>query len=161
MKKTLLFSLLTLMGLTMMASPVDTDKAMQVAKNFMAQYVKNADQLEAMVVYTHPMPKSGQPAMYVVNIGSAFAIVSADDVAHPVLGYSLSRPWPTQAIRQSNTQTLPPQVASYLDDLAAQIEAAAGTRAASLRSSDSVIDSEWQQLTAEFSIFNSQFSIPD
>ncbi len=134
MKKLLSFIVLTLTALSMMAKPVDPDKAMQVAKNFVAQYVKDADQLEAVVVYTHPMPKSGQPAMYVVNLGSAFVIVSADDVAHPVLGYSLSRPWPTQGERskvkgetttpQSGNQTLAPQVAAYLDDLAAQIEAA-------------------------------------
>ena len=61
MKKTLLFMLLTLMGHSMMAKPVEPEKAMQVAKNFVAQYVKGTDKLEATVVYTHKMPKSGQP----------------------------------------------------------------------------------------------------
>lgn len=156
MKKTLLFLLLTLTGLSVMASPVKPQKALLVAKNFMAQYVKGADQMEATVVYTHPMPKSGQPAMYAVNIGNMFVLVSADDIAHPVLGYSLSRPWPVindergmmndeqpsvskHSSFNTHHSTLPPQVASYLDDLATQIEAA----------------------SAEFSTLNSQFSIEE
>ncbi len=134
MKKTLLFLLLTLTGLSVMASPVKPQKALLVAKNFMAQYVKGADQMEATVVYTHPMPKSGQPAMYAVNIGNMFVLVSADDIAHPVLGYSLSRPWPEQ--------TLPSQVSSYLDDLAAQIETAAGQQ----ENPDRETTEEWRQL---------------
>ena len=156
MKKTLLFLLLTMTGLSVMASPVKPQKALLVAKNFMAQYVKGADQMEATVVYTHPMPKSGQPAMYAVNIGNMFVLVSADDIAHPVLGYSLSRPWPVindergmmndeqpsvskHSSFNTHHSTLPPQVASYLDDLATQIEAA----------------------SAEFSTLNSQFSIEE
>ena len=133
MKKSLLFMLLTLMGHSMMAKPVEPEKAMQVAKNFVAQYVKGTDKLEATVVYTHKMPKSGQPAMYVVNLGNMFVIVSADDIAHPVLGYSLSRPWPTSETQTSSSAkeqgkvVLPSQVTSYLNDLAAQIEAASGS----------------------------------
>ena len=94
MKKLLSFIALTLTGLSMMAKPVEPEKAVQVAMNFMAQYVKGADRMEATVVYTHLMPKSGHPAMYAVNIGNMFVLISADDIAHPVLGYSLSRPWP-------------------------------------------------------------------
>ena len=143
---------MTLTGLSMMAKPVEPEKAVQVAKNFMAQYVKGADKMEATVSYTHPMSKSGQPAMYVVNLGSAFVIVSADDVAHPVLGYSTGRAWPTK-------QALPSQVTAYLDDLAAQIEAAT-TKFSTPNSQFSIEETsaEWQQL---LSINSNLFTTPN
>ena len=179
MKKSLLFLMLTLMGLTMMAKPVDPDRAVQIAKNFVAQYVKGADQFTATVVYTHPMQgerskvrgENGErPAMYVVNIGNMFVIVAADDIAHPVLGYSLSRPWPVQTEngkkKNENEErsslitqrsSLPPQVASYLDDLANQIESAVGQQSVP----DRETAAEWQQLLT----FNSQLltttNLPD
>ena len=140
MKKILFFSFAVLMTMMASAKPVDPDRAVQVAKNYMAQYVKGADQMTATVVYTHPMPKSGRPAMYVVNVGNRFVLVSADDIAHPVLGYSLSRPWPTAT--KGEKVSLPSQVSGYLDDLAAQIESAIGQQGAS----DSETATEWNQL---------------
>ncbi|MBP5546518.1 MAG: thiol protease/hemagglutinin PrtT [Bacteroidales bacterium] len=146
MKKSLLLFAMTLMGLTMVAKPVDSDRAVQVARNFVAQYVKGAENLTATVVYTHPMPKSHQPAMYVVNVGNTFVIVSADDIAHPVLGYSLSRPWPTNGNEKGEMRNdnivLPSQVSGYLDDLAAQIESATGQQGAL----DRETAAEWRQL---------------
>ena len=156
--------MLSLMGLTMMAKPVDPDRAVLIARNFIAQYVKGADQMTATVVYTHPMPKSKLPAMYVVNVGNTFVIVSADDIAHPVLGYSLSRPWPVQTengkrANENSTDAnvmLPSQVSGYLDDLAAQIESAAGQQG----TLDRETASEWRQLLS----LNSQLlttNLPD
>ena len=155
MKKLLSFIALTLTGLSMMAKPVEPEKAMQVAKNFMAQYVKGADQLEARVVYTHLMPKSGHPAMYAVNIGNMFVLISADDIAHPVLGYSTGRAWPTK-------QTLPSQVTAYLDDLAGQIEFAS-TEFSTLNShfSNEEIAAEWQQLLSLNSHLLTTTNLPD
>ena len=175
--------LLTLMGHSMMAKPVEPEKAMQVAKNFVAQYVKGTDKLEATVVYTHKMPKIGQPAMYVVNLGNMFVIVSADDIAHPVLGYSLSRPWPTSETQTSSSAkeqgkvVLPSQVTSYLNDLAAQIEAVSGSpyiREASpsnpYNSSPNIgevpegqrgISSEWRQLLSLNSNLLTTTNLPD
>lgn len=171
------------MGHSMMAKPVEPEKAMQVAKNFVAQYVKGTDKLEATVVYTHKMPKSGQPAMYVVNLGNMFVIVSADDIAHPVLGYSLSRPWSTSETQTSSSAkeqgkvVLPSQVTSYLNDLAAQIEAASGSpyiREASpsnpYNSSPNIgevpegqrgISSEWRQLLSLNSNLLTTTNLPD
>ncbi len=179
MKKTLLFLLMTLTGLSMMAKPVEPEKAMQVAKNFIAQYVKGTDKMEATVVYTHTMPKSGQPAMYVVNLGHAFVIISADDVAHPVLGYSTGRAWPVindergmmndeqPSVSKHSTfnthhSTLPPQVASYLDDLATQIEAAS-TEFSTLNShfSNEEIAAEWHQLLSLNSHLLTTTNLPD
>ena len=130
MKKILLSLLLTLMGLSLIANPVDPDKAIQVAKRFAMLQVKITDS-SAAIVYTHTMPNSGSPAIYAVNVGgSAFVLVAADDIAHPVLGYSMSRPWPTgsadgsSAFPRGEQMVLPSQVTAFLDDLASQIEAA-------------------------------------
>ena len=150
MKKLLFLSLAVMITLMASANPVDPDRAVQVAKNYLAQYVKGADQYSATVVYTHSMPKSGQPAMYVVNVGNMFVLVAADDVAHPVLGYSLSRPWPVQneELKIKNEASadagikLPSQVTGYLDDLARQIAAAVQAGIVP----DKEIAAEWQLL---------------
>lgn len=165
MKKSLLILMLTLAGLSVLAKPVEPETAVRVARNFALSQLteKQRAQLgkesfaDAHIVYTHTMPKSDKAAMYVVNLGSAFVIVSADDVAHPVLGYSMSRPWPAK-------QALPSQITSFLDDLASQIAAATTSPAPKDASSGQKdIATEWQQLTAsaKISILNSQLSIPD
>ena len=174
MKKLLSFAVLTLMGLTLMAKPVEPATAVQVARHFALTQL-NAKQrallgdepfADAAVVYTHPMPESGRPAMYVVNLGSAFVIVAADDVAHPVLGYNMGRPWPTasndggksnnRAITQSSNLSLPSQVSGFLDDLANQINAALQQNVAPDRGTAS----EWQQLGGEVPMYSSS-NIPD
>ena len=91
-----------------MAHPVDQRLAVRVAQNFVAQRVKAIDTSAASVVYTHVSPNSGEAAIYAVNVGGAFVLVSADDVAHPVLGYSFSRPWPIAPKRAGSY--LPSQV---------------------------------------------------
>lgn len=173
MKKQIILFVMLFAGLTLMAKPVDPDRAVRVARNFVAQYVKGADQMAAAVVYTHPMQgerskvkgeNGDRPAMYVVNVGNMFVIVAADDIAHPVLGYSLSRPWPVQKengkMKNENEKrssfitqhsSLPPQVAGFLDDLAGQI--AAGVEAGN--APDPETAAEWQQLLT----VNSQLSI--
>ena len=124
-----------------MAHPVDQRQAVRVAQNFVAQRVKAIDTSAASVVYTHVSPKSGEAAIYAVNVGGAFVLVSADDVAHPVLGYSFSRPWPAAPKRAGSY--LPSQVSGYLDDLANQIAAAVQQSVAA----DAEITAEWQELT--------------
>jgi hypothetical protein len=181
MKKLLSILVLTLMGLSLMANPIDPQFAAKVAKNFVAQRVKVAEGLVPQIVYTHPMPKSGLPAMYAVNVGSAFVIVAADDVAHPILGYSLARPWPTtggdgQNATRGNERsssengervaaTLPQQVADFLNDLAAQIEAATqagrlGNGEPSPTTPDPDIATEWQRLLGDTPLY-SPSNIPD
>ncbi len=130
MRRILFFVLMVLLSITMMANPVDPDKAIQVARNHVMSQVK-MDNYNAMLVYTHPMPKTGESAFYVVNVGSsAFVLVAADDIAHPVLGYSMSRLWPTgnadgsSASSRDEQIALPSQITAFLDDLASQIEAA-------------------------------------
>ena len=128
MKRSVLFLVSLLVVTTMVAAPVSQQRAMQVAQQFIpvpdgqAQAPGLREEAQpAGIVYTHPMPKSGRPAFYVVNVGGSFVIVSADDVAHQVLGYNLGKSWPVAA---NGEIQLPPQVKGFFDDLAAQMEAA-------------------------------------
>ena len=140
MKKSLLALLLVLTSLAVLASPVDQSTAVLVARNFALSQLDAARRaalgdkpfLDAHVIYTHTMPASGNAAIYAVDLGTGFVLVSADDVAHPVLGYNLGRTWPKQ--------TLATQVSSFLDDLARQIESAVGN------DPDSETAEEWQEL---------------
>lgn len=112
-----------------MAEPVDSLRALQVAKQFIPQNSSSAKKVPkkgkakeaANIVYTHKMPKSGRDAFYIVNVDDAFVLVSADDIAHQILGYSFDKGFPVNA---DGTVQLPPHIKGFFDDLAAQIEAA-------------------------------------
>lgn len=114
---------------SVLADPVNPELAMQVAKQFIPHSslskkvpAKGGEPQTATIVYTHKMPKSHRAAFYIVNVGDgSFVLVSADDVAHQILGYSFSKNWP---IESDGTVKLPPHIKSFFDDLAAQIEAA-------------------------------------
>ena len=139
MKRSVLFLVSLLVVTTMVAAPVSQQRAMQVAQQFIpvpdAQAQApgmRAEEQPTSIVYTHPMPQSGRPAFYVVNVGGSFVIVSADDVAHQVLGYNLGKNWPVSG-------QLPPQVKGFFDDLAAQMEAAIEANP------NHASDAEWSQ----------------
>ncbi len=111
-----------------LAGPVDTQRALQIAKEFVprSSVAKKAPKkgeatTTSNIVYAHKMPKSGRDAFYIVNVGDAFVLVSADDVAHQILGYSFDKCFPVDA---DGTVQLPPHVIGFFDDLAAQMEAA-------------------------------------
>ena len=112
-----------------MAEPVDSTRALQVAKQFIPQYSSSAKKVPkkgaateaADIVYTHKMPKSGRDAFYIVNVDDAFVLVTADDIAHQILGYSFDKGFP---VNVDGTIQLPPHVKGFFDDLAAQIEVA-------------------------------------
>ena len=143
MKRSVLFLVSLLVVTTMVAAPVSQQRALQVAQQFIpvpdnqAQApAMRAEEQSADIVYTHLMPKSGQPAFYVVNVGGSFVIVSADDVAHQVLGYNLGKNWPAS---EDGALQLPPQVKGFFDDLAAQMEAAIEANP------NHVADADWSQ----------------
>ena len=130
MKKRTILALLALVFVNVaMASPVDPQRAMQVAKQFVPQSsVQKApgrgakDEASSTIVYTHMMPNSDRPAFYIVNVGDgAFVLVSADDVAHQILGYSFNKSWP---VAKDGTIEIPEHIKGFFDDLAAQMEAA-------------------------------------
>ncbi len=139
MKRSVLFLVSLLVVTTMVAAPVSQQRAIQVAQQFIpvsdgpAQAPgMRVEEQPANVVYTHLMPKSGRPAFYVVNVDGSFVIVSADDVAHQVLGYNLGKNWPV-------SEQIPPQVKGFFDDLAAQMEAAIEANP------NHASDAEWSQ----------------
>ena len=139
MKKIILLVVAVFFTVTLFAENVDQNKVQKIAKAFAAQRDRSAAQLQTDIVYSHPMPNKRDAAFYVVNIeNSGFVIVSANDVAHPVIGYSFDRPWPTEG-------NIPPQITDYLDDLANQIEHAVGSNH---HSPDRGIQTEWQELLA-------------
>ena len=139
-KHFLLLVVLTFCVSGIYAAPIDPSRAINVAEQFMPASAssskikgKKSPQQASEIVYTHYMPKSGKPAIYVVNINGGFALVSADDVAHPVLGYNYGKPWPT------DVDSIAPSVKGFLDDLAAQMEAA------SEHPQDAETAAEWRQ----------------
>ena len=92
MKKTVLTIIFAACGLMAAASPVSLPTARQVAETFWRNNlpaVSTADELKATLV-----EGTGFTQLYIFDIdnGKGFVIVSADDCAYPVLGYSMKNP---------------------------------------------------------------------
>ena len=130
-KHLFLTAILLVFSMFVVADPVDPMRALEVAEQFAPQQSKGkriksktAPEQSYEIVYTHHMPNSDRAAFYVVKLGEkGFVIISADDVANPILGYSYTNSWPTSISAKGDT-LLPPQVLSYLNDMALQIETA-------------------------------------
>ena len=92
MKKfTLLASLLMFVVMSYAVNVVPVEEAMRASKNFLSERVgvTKASQLELVLVNTE-YSSEGVPVTYRFNIGEhGFIIVSATDLANPVLAYSL------------------------------------------------------------------------
>ena len=131
MKKKTILALLALVFVSAVtANPVDPQRAIEVAQQFVPKSTTaqrapmrgSQSEPSSSIVYTHMMPNSNRPAFYIVNVdGGAFVLVSADDIAHQVLGYSLSSTWP---VSEDGSVELPEQINGFFDDLAAQMESA-------------------------------------
>ena len=130
-KHLFLTAILLVFSVLVVAGPVDPMRALEVAEQFAPRPAKakrikskTAPEQSYEIVYTHRMPNSDRAAFYVVKLGEkGFVIISADDVANPILGYSYTNSWPTSISAEGDT-LLPPQVLSYLNDMALQIETA-------------------------------------
>ena len=110
--KKLLLSLATLMLLgSVMASPVDVNQA----KSYGLKYVQNTlgHRVSEMQLLFTRTNDNGTPCLYVFNYDNGFVVVSADDVALPVLGYSEEG--------SLNADILPDGLDYYLNYLSAQI----------------------------------------
>ena len=134
MRKRTILALLALVFVSaVMANPVDPQRAIKVAQQFVPKSTTShrapmrgsQSEPSSSIVYTHMMPNSNRPAFYIVNVeDGAFVLVSADDIAHQTLGYSLSSTWP---VSKDGSVELPEQIKGFFDDLAAQMEAAIET----------------------------------
>lgn len=137
MRRLLLLLEMVLVALSLTAGPVNQIKAKKIVYAFSSTHFNDAEARYIDVVYTHPMPEKREAAFYIANIDNeGFVIVSAQDIAHPVLGYSFEHPWPTDA--------LPAQITVFFDDLAAQIEAS------SSQEPDPEIATEWAQWLSDY-----------
>ena len=92
MKKfTLLASLLMFVAMSYAVNVVPVEDAMRASKNFLSERVgaTKAGQLELVLVNTE-YSSEGVPVTYRFNVGDhGFIVVSATDLANPVLAYSL------------------------------------------------------------------------
>ena len=86
MRKTLfLMMTLALFVGQLIASPVSVEQARQLGLKYVQSH-STRQATELNLAYTE-MTESGNPALYVFNFDGGFIIVSADDVALPVLSY--------------------------------------------------------------------------
>ena len=87
MKKTLfLMMTMALFVSRLIATPVDVDQARHLGMKYVQSH--SAKQVtELNLVYTE-MTESGNPAVYIFNFDDGFVLVSADDVARPILAFS-------------------------------------------------------------------------
>ena len=129
MKRILLLLVCVISTFMMYAEVVTEKQALEEARQFVSQALarqkmpsERDGKESAIIVYTHKMPQSDRAAFYIVNVGDdAFVLVSADDVAHQILGYSFSKNFP---VGVDGSLQLPSHVKGFFDDLAAQMEAA-------------------------------------
>ena len=113
-------------GSAMWAAPVSPERALEVAQQFVSSSPAFAPGQGGVspavsvpsVAATLPMPKSGNPAFYIANVGNAFVLVSADDAVPQVLGYNIGSGWPTD-------KPIPSQVRFFFNCLAERVEAGA------------------------------------
>ena len=86
MKKSLLLVLILLAFNSLFANPVDVNRAKELGQKFVtANFEQKSNTLE--LVYT-VNSESGEACFYVFGTNNGFVMVSADDCAHPILGYS-------------------------------------------------------------------------
>ena len=87
MKKSLLLVVILLAFNSLFANPVDVNTAKELGQKFVAaNFDQKSNSLE--LVYT-VNTELGEPCFYVFSVSNhGFVIVSADDCAHPILGYS-------------------------------------------------------------------------
>lgn len=95
------------------AAPVDTTVAKQAAIAFCQRQRNSSD---PQLVYTHILGEQGNetPAFYVFDLNNGFVIISANDVADPVLGYSDES--------RFNPEQIPDNMRSFLNGYAREIK---------------------------------------
>ena len=130
MKRTLLSILILAMSLPLIGNPVDENTAKQLAQNFWKEndiigvkgdkvFKKRMDDAR----FVNVAPQCGYTEFYIFNNedGKGFVIIAADDCVTPILGYSYDNNFAAE--------NLPPNLKSWLDEYAEQIQAAVTMRA--------------------------------
>lgn len=89
MKRIVLFWGLVVYGMALMADPVDPSMARKVASNFLTAVSKEGREMAQRGLVQRPMMSEFPDVYLFTNYdGSGFVLVSADDRAYPILGYS-------------------------------------------------------------------------
>ena len=137
MKKLFLLSILLAFTFVLNAKKVEVIDASSVANFFVEQkfdVVRNKSKVLILAhTFQHTKSSESSVAYYVFNVGDnqGFVIVSGDDIARPILGYS------TQG--QYEHENLPPNFADWIEDIG---NAIAATVAQQYESSEQ-IQGEW------------------
>jgi hypothetical protein len=120
-------------------APVDSITAKTVAANFYAQKY-NVTGLNLTLAYSE-WSSQNEAEYYIYNIspGKGFVIVSADDAAHPVIGYSNEGCFPHSQFTIHNSQLISPEFVFWMQHYKKQIEY---IRLHSLQASPEIQD-EW------------------
>lgn len=114
MKKLLLFFLLVSLHL-LQASPVDLVRARQVAISFLVNYAEGNNPYSSATALTlQNNPEEDGFYFFTPNGRVGFILISVDDAAIPVLGYSLDNSFPLT--------NAPVQVKKWVDNYSEQIE---------------------------------------
>ena len=115
MKRTIYLLLLLFAILTAKANPIDQDVAQEVGAKFLhaKALLKSADPAHLQWASTY-RTANGEAAFYIFNADKGFVIVSADDCATPILGYS------NEGIFSGND--VPVQMEDYLQGFVKQIQ---------------------------------------
>lgn len=94
MKKFYTFFLLMFSGLLIIANPVDVKLARKVAINYLS--AKKGAVIDTFDIQLHSTYKhANNDALHIFTYGKkGFIIVSADDEAKPIIGWSLENPMP-------------------------------------------------------------------
>lgn len=98
MKTTIIFSIFLLATISLFAKKVEVETALKVAKNtyyFYQPADKALSQVNASLAFT--FSKNNTPLIYAFNINQndGWVLVSADDIAKPIIGYSFEGTFPT------------------------------------------------------------------
>lgn len=109
-KRITIFAAILLFANTMMANPVDSARAIQVAQSFML------GQTNSKAEFVEVSKQAGLTNMYIFASADSvgFVIVSADDRVRPILGYSESNPF--------DASKMPPNLRDWLMGYEMQIQ---------------------------------------
>lgn len=133
MKKIYTLLLFAFSGLLVVANPVDVKLARKVAINYLsAKKGTGIDTFDLKLINTHQF--DGKDALYIFGMSKGgFVIVSADDEAKPIIGWSLTNPMPKKIDN--------PVVQTRIDWYAKQV-----VYAAKNKTSDKSLKEEWSNI---------------
>ena len=88
MKKHLFLIVLIVLSLSAFAKHVNVETARSVAKTFWTMNVQKGNMMKSSVEFADITSQTEFTNFYIFNTAGGFVIVSADDIATPILGYS-------------------------------------------------------------------------